>query len=151
MLLSAMENERDRLVIVLAGYKDRMSEFFRSNPGLGSRIAHHIDFPDYTIPELMAIAATIVESQRYCFSREAIGAFRQYLERRMRRPLFAHGRSVRNAIDRARLRQANRLFERGGRLSREELMTIEPQDILKSSIFAEEPNAPGGGSAKESP
>jgi probable Rubsico expression protein CbbX len=151
ILLSAMENDRDRLVVVLAGYKDRMNEFFRSNPGLGSRIAHHIDFPDYTIPELMAIAATIVESQRYCFSREAIAAFRQYLERRMRRPLFAHGRSVRNAIDRARLRQANRLFERGGRLSREELMTIEPQDILKSSIFAEEPNAPGGGSAKESP
>jgi probable Rubsico expression protein CbbX len=151
ILLSAMENDRDRLVVVLAGYKDRMSEFFRSNPGLGSRIAHHIDFPDYTIGELMAIAGTIVESQSYCFSSDAVTTFRQYLERRMRRPLFAHGRSVRNAIDRARLRQANRLFERGGRLTREELMTIEPQDILKSSIFAEEPTAAREGSAKESP
>ena len=151
ILLSAMENDRDRLVVVLAGYKDRMSEFFRSNPGLGSRIAHHIDFPDYTIGELMAIAGTIVESQRYCFSRDAVTAFRQYLERRMRRPLFAHGRSVRNAIDRTRLRQANRLFERGGRLTREELMTIEPQDILKSSIFAEEPTPAREGSPKESP
>jgi probable Rubsico expression protein CbbX len=140
ILLQVMEAERDKLVVVFAGYKDRMDDFFRSNPGLSSRVAHHIDFPDYDIDELMAIAQLMLEQQSYKFGEGAEEAFRAYLERRIKRPRFAHGRSVRNSIDRARLRQANRLFEEGarGELTREDLMTITPDDILKSSVFAED-------------
>jgi probable Rubsico expression protein CbbX len=139
ILLQVMEAERDRLVVVFAGYKDRMDEFFRSNPGLSSRVAHHIDFPDYDVDELMAIAHLMIGHQNYVFGPGAEDAFRAYLERRVQRPRFAHGRSVRNSIDRARLRQANRLFAAGSRvLSREELMTITPSDILQSSVFAED-------------
>jgi len=139
ILLQVMEAERDKLVVIFAGYKDRMDDFFRSNPGLSSRVAHHIDFPDYDVDELMAIAHLMMEQQSYVFGEGAEDAFREYLERRVKRPRFAHGRSVRNSIDRARLRQANRLFADGsGVLSREQLMTITPDDILKSSVFAED-------------
>ena len=139
ILLQVMEAERDKLVVIFAGYKDRMDEFFLSNPGLSSRVAHHIDFPDYDVDELMAIAHLMMDQQSYKFGDGAEGAFREYLERRVKRPRFAHGRSVRNSIDRARLRQANRLFAEGkGLLSRDDLMTITPDDILKSSVFAED-------------
>jgi probable Rubsico expression protein CbbX len=139
ILLQVMEAERDKLVVIFAGYKDRMDDFFRSNPGLSSRVAHHIDFPDYDVDELMAIANLMMDHQNYKFGPEAEEAMRAYLERRVTRPRFAHGRSVRNSIDRARLRQANRLFAGGtGIISREELMTITPDDILKSSVFAED-------------
>ena len=139
ILLQVMEAERDKLVVIFAGYKDRMDDFFRSNPGLSSRVAHHIDFPDYDIDELMAIAHLMLEQQNYVLGPGAEDAFRAYLERRITRPRFAHGRSVRNSIDRARLRQANRLFAEGtGALSRDDLMTITPDDILKSSVFAED-------------
>jgi probable Rubsico expression protein CbbX len=139
ILLQVMEAERDKLVVIFAGYKDRMDEFFRSNPGLSSRVAHHIDFPDYDIDELMAIAQLMLEQQQYRLGTGAEQAFRAYLERRVTRPRFAHGRSVRNSIDRARLRQANRLFGEGtGVLTRDDLMTITPDDILKSSVFAED-------------
>ncbi len=139
ILLQVMEAERENLVVIFAGYKDRMDDFFRSNPGLSSRVAHHIDFPDYDVDELMAIAHLMLEQQNYRFGPGAEEAFRSYLERRVTRPRFAHGRSVRNSIDRARLRQANRLFAGGtGMISREDLMTITPDDILKSSVFAED-------------
>ena len=139
ILLQVMEAERDQLVVIFAGYKDRMDDFFRSNPGLSSRVAHHIDFPDYDVDELMAIAHLMLDQQNYVLGPGAEEAFRAYLERRVLRPRFAHGRSVRNSIDRARLRQANRLFALGSReLTREELMTITPDDILASSVFAED-------------
>jgi probable Rubsico expression protein CbbX len=135
ILLQAMENERDKLVVILAGYKNRMDEFFGSNPGMQSRVAHHIDFPDFTVGELMRIADLMLEQRAYGFSPRARDAFREYVERRRERPRFAHGRSIRNAIDRARLRQASRLFESDRVLERDELMTIEAEDILKSSVF----------------
>jgi probable Rubsico expression protein CbbX len=139
ILLQVMEAERDNLVVIFAGYKDRMDDFFRSNPGLSSRVAHHIDFPDYDVDELMAIANLMMQNQSYVFGPGAEDTFREYLDRRVTRPRFAHGRSVRNSIDRARLRQANRLFGSGeGLLSRQELMTISPDDILLSSVFAED-------------
>ncbi len=139
ILLQVMEAERDKLVVIFAGYKDRMDDFFRSNPGLSSRVAHHIDFPDYDVDELMAIAHLMLDQQNYVFGPGAEESFQEYLERRVTRPRFAHGRSVRNSIDRARLRQANRLFGEGvNELSREELMTITPDDILQSSVFAED-------------
>jgi len=139
ILLQVMEAERDKLVVIFAGYKDRMDDFFRSNPGLSSRVAHHIDFPDYDVDELMEIANLMLDRQNYVFGPGAEEAFRAYLERRVRRPRFAHGRSVRNSIDRARLRQANRLFaEDATALTRDELMTISPDDILASSVFAED-------------
>ena len=135
ILLQVMENERDRLVVILAGYKDRMDEFFASNPGLASRVAHHIDFPDYTPEELMEIAQRMLERQDYRLSPGAEQAFREYLERRMSMPRFAHGRSTRNAIDRARLRHASRLFDGDEPPGHDELMTIEADDIYASSIF----------------
>jgi probable Rubsico expression protein CbbX len=135
ILLQAMENERDKLVVILAGYKDRMDEFFSSNPGMQSRVAHHIEFPDFTLDELMRIGDLMLEQREYAFAPEARTVFREYVERRRRRPRFAHGRSIRNAIDRARLRQASRLFEAERALRRDELITIEAEDILKSSVF----------------
>ena len=141
ILLQVMENERDRLVVVFAGYKDRMDEFFRLNPGMSSRVAHHIDFPDYSIDELVAIAEMMLEAESYELSPAAEEAFRAYLERRMRRPLFAHARSVRNAIERARLRHADRVYgaaRAGTPPSREDLVRIEAEDILRSSVFDEE-------------
>jgi probable Rubsico expression protein CbbX len=137
MLLQIMEAERDRLVVVLAGYRDRMEAFFRSNPGMGSRIAHHIDFPDYTVEELIAIGRMMVERRAYQLSPAAETAFREYIERRIARPRFANARSIRNAVDRARLRQAGRLFELERALTRDDLITIEAQDILRSSVFTE--------------
>lgn len=137
ILLQVMENQREDLVVILAGYKDRMETFFQSNPGLSSRIAHHLDFPDYALDELLAIAQLMLAEQMYRFSPDAVKAFEAYLKRRMHMPRFANARSVRNALDRARLRQANRLFARGGRISRTDLMTIEAEDILASRVFTE--------------
>ena len=141
ILLQVMENERDRLVVVLAGYKDRMDDFFRLNPGMSSRVAHHIDFPDYSADELMAIGQLMLAAENYVLSPDAEQAFRQYLDRRMRRPRFAHARSVRNAIERARLRHANRIYEAvrsGTEPTVEMLGQIEAQDILKSSVFSDD-------------
>ena len=142
ILLQVMENQRDDLVVILAGYKDRMDTFFQSNPGISSRIAHHLEFPDYTLNELLAIAQLMLAEQMYRLSPEALQAFEAYLTRRMHQPRFANARSVRNALDRARLRQANRLFAKGGRISKTDLMTIEAEDILASRVFSEElPNS----------
>jgi len=137
ILLQVMETQREDLVVILAGYKDRMETFFQSNPGFSSRIAHHLDFPDYTLDELLAIAQLMLAEQMYRFSPEAHQAFEAYLKRRMHMPRFANARSVRNAIDRARLRQANRLFAKGGKISKTDLMTIEAEDILASRVFLE--------------
>jgi probable Rubsico expression protein CbbX len=138
ILLQVMENNRDDLVVILAGYKDKMERFFRSNPGMRSRIAHHIDFPDYTPDELLAIAKLMLAEQNYCLSPEAEQAFSRYIDKRRQMEHFANARSIRNALDRARLRQANRLFEGTGRkLTRDDLMTIAPEDILASRVFSE--------------
>jgi len=143
ILLQVMENNRDDLVVILAGYKDRMDRFFTSNPGMRSRIAHHIDFPDYSATELVVIAKLMLAEQNYRFSDDAETAFARYLELRMRGEHFANARSVRNALDRARLRQANRLFAgRSAKLTRIDLMTIEAEDILASRVFLE--NTPRG-------
>jgi len=138
ILLQVMETERDDLVVVLAGYRDRMETFFRSNPGMGSRVAHHIHFPDFDVDELMAIAALMLEQQTYELTPAAETALREYVERRVRRPRFAHGRSIRNAIDRARMRQASRLYDRRDALRRADLVAIEADDILASSVFADD-------------
>ena len=131
-----MENQRDDLVVIVAGYADRMQTFFRSNPGLSSRIAHHLDFPDYAVPELLHIADKSLAQQHYRFGDGAAQAFEQYLTLRMQQPQFANARSVRNALDRARLRQASRLFaDRERVLDAQDLTTIEAQDILASRMF----------------
>jgi probable Rubsico expression protein CbbX len=138
ILLQVMETERDDLVVVLAGYKDRMETFFRSNPGMGSRVAHHLHFPDFSVEELMQIGQLMLDQQNYQFTDEAEKAFMEYIERRVERPRFAYGRSIRNAIDRARMRQAGRLYERRNDLTREDLMTIDQEDIRASSLFSDE-------------
>jgi probable Rubsico expression protein CbbX len=136
ILLQVMENQRDDLVVILAGYKDRMDTFFKSNPGMSSRIAHHIDFPDYSGDELLQIADRMLAEQRYRFGEGAREAFARYLEHRMKQPLFANARSVRNALDRARLRAASRLFaDRERVLSEADLTTLMPDDILASRVF----------------
>ncbi len=137
ILLQVMESRREDLVVILAGYADRMERFFTSNPGFRSRIAHHIEFPDYTHEELMRIAELMLERMNYRFSPEAREAFARYLEIRMRQPHFSNARSVRKALDRARLRQAVRLFEsRGSKLTAEDLITIRPEEILARRVFA---------------
>lgn len=138
ILLQTMENNREDLVVILAGYKDRMDKFFHSNPGMRSRIAHHIDFPDYGPDELVAIAKLMLESQNYCFSAAGEEAFGKYIHLRMKSEHFANARSVRNALDRARLRQANRLFSGTKKsLSKTDLITLEAEDILASRVFFE--------------
>jgi probable Rubsico expression protein CbbX len=138
ILLQVMETEREDLVVILAGYKDRMETFFRSNPGMGSRVAHHLHFPDFTVDELKQIGQLMLDQQNYQFTDEAEKAFMEYIERRVERPRFAYGRSIRNAIDRARMRQAGRLYERRDDLTREDLMTIDQEDIRASSLFSDE-------------
>ena len=141
ILLQVMENEREDLVVILAGYKDRMDTFFQSNPGMSSRIAHHIDFPDYSLDELFAIGELMLAEQHYELSPEARTAFGRYLERRAEQPRFANARSVRNALERARLRQANRIVSSGQRQwGRADLMRIEPSDILDSRVMTQEPD-----------
>ena len=141
ILLQVMENQRDDLVVILAGYKDRMDTFFKSNPGMSSRIAHHLDFPDYAVPELLQISSKMLTQQHYQFGEGAKEAFEQYLGRRIEQPHFANARSVRNALDRARLRQASRLFaDRHKVLSEADLTTITPQDILASRVMIDTPN-----------
>jgi probable Rubsico expression protein CbbX len=136
ILLQVMENQRDDLVVILAGYRDRMNTFFQSNPGMSSRIAHHLDFPDYAPAELVAIASAMLAQQDYRLGDGALPALERYLELRSAQPNFANARSVRNALDRARLRQASRLFaQRDRELTAQELGTIEPQDILASRVF----------------
>jgi probable Rubsico expression protein CbbX len=138
ILLQIMENNRDDLVVILAGYKDKMDRFFSSNPGMRSRIAHHIDFPDYHPDELLKIAKLMLAEQNYRFSHEGEKAFAAYIEKRMKLGHFANARSIRNALDRARLRQANRLFASTGRkITKLDLMTLEPDDILASRVFIE--------------
>lgn len=136
ILLQVMENNRDDLVVILAGYKDRMDTFFQSNPGMSSRIAHHLEFPDYGTGELLQIADRMLDSTHYRFGTDARDAFDAYLNRRITQPHFANARSVRNALDRARLRQASRLYvDRDRELSADDLSTIEPADILASRVF----------------
>ena len=137
ILLQVMENNRDDLVVILAGYKDRMDTFFESNPGFRSRIAHHIDFPDYSPDELGAISQLMLAEENYRFSDEARVAFDEYIERRMQQPHFANARSIRNALDRMRLRQAKRLFEARGSVTRKDLTTLEADDVRASRVFAE--------------
>jgi probable Rubsico expression protein CbbX len=138
ILLQVMENQRDDLVVILAGYKDRMDTFFQSNPGMSSRIAHHLDFPDYAVDELVQIAQRMLDGQHYRLADGADEVLQRYIERRRTQPHFANARSVRNALDRARLRQASRLFaDRDRTLTQEDLTTIEPSDIRASRVFAQ--------------
>jgi probable Rubsico expression protein CbbX len=137
ILLQVMENQRDDLVVILAGYKDRMDTFFKSNPGMSSRIAHHIDFPDYAQAELMQIGERMLGGMNYRFGEGTREVFQRYLGLRIAQPHFANARSVRNALDRARLRQASRLFADGDRvLTPADLTTLAPQDLLASRVFA---------------
>ena len=143
ILLQVMENQREDLVVILAGYKDRMDTFFRSNPGMSSRIAHHIDFPDYSADELVAIGRLMLERMQYRLSSPADEVFKEYVARRKAQPHFANARSIRNALDRARLRQASRLMGRRNQVSvsREDLMTLEADDIRASRVF-KDPSGP---------
>ena len=131
ILLQVMENERDKLVVILAGYKDRMDEFSGSDPGMGSRIAHHLDFAAYELDELVHIGRRMMERPNYYLSAEAEAAFSEYLTGQMGQPRFANARSVRNELDRARLRHAHRLAAELDRSwNRDDLMRIEPADVV---------------------
>jgi|TARA_B100000475_G_scaffold157596_1_gene118341 probable Rubsico expression protein CbbX len=138
ILLQVMENQREDLVVIFAGYKDRMDSFYESNPGLSSRVANHIDFPDYTPTELIQIARLILEEQQYRMDANAEAALLEYIEKRMQLPLFANARTISNAIDTARMRHANRMFNSGDKiLTKGDLVTIEAEDIRESSLFTE--------------
>jgi probable Rubsico expression protein CbbX len=138
ILLQVMENQRDDLVVILAGYKSRMDTFFQSNPGMSSRIAHHLDFPDYGHAELLQISDKMLHGMNYRFGGGARETFGEYLSKRLTQPHFANARSVRNALDRMRLRQASRLFaQRDRELTRDDLVTLAPEDIRASRVFAD--------------
>jgi probable Rubsico expression protein CbbX len=141
ILLQVMENQREDLVVILAGYKDRMDSFFVSNPGMSSRIAHHVDFPDYTLDELEDIGKLMVAAEGYSFTPEAQETFRKYLDRRKGQPRFANARSVRNAIERSRLRHASRLMEADRPVNKAELTTLATEDLLGSRVFTD-PDTP---------
>jgi probable Rubsico expression protein CbbX len=146
ILLQVMESQREDLVVILAGYGDRMEKFFRSNPGFRSRIAHHIDFPDYSDDELLAIADLMLEALNYHFAPEAREAFIRYIAARKTQPLFSNARSIRNALDRVRLRQANRIVSNLDRiLTSADVMSIEAEDVLASRVFAMATDAAGDG------
>ena len=137
IMLQVMENQRDDIVVILAGYKDRMDAFFASNPGMSSRIAHHLDFPEYSLDELATIAQLMLSEVRYRLSDEAETTLRDYLSRRMLQPRFANARSVRNALERARLRHANRLLGEPDRTwTKDDLMRLESEDFLASRVFS---------------
>ncbi|MBP0578844.1 CbbX protein [Labrys sp. LIt4] len=145
ILLQVMETQRDDLVVILAGYEDRMQKFFASNPGFRSRVAHHIDFPDYEDAELLSIAELMLEERNYRFDAEARAAFIRYIELRKTQPLFSNARSIRNALDRIRLRQASRLVgDLDRRLTADDIMTIEVADVLASRVFAKGAQPDGG-------
>ena len=135
ILLQVMENNRDDLVVIFAGYKDRMDRFFSSNPGMSSRVAHHIDFPDYQRAELQQIAHLMLGTMQYKFDKKAEEVFGDYLSRRMEQPHFANARSVRNALDRARLRHASRLLTTPGAIDDDALITLIADDLLASRVF----------------
>ena len=137
ILLQFMEAHRDDLVVILAGYRPRMDVFFQSNPGMASRIGHHIDFPDFSIDELMQIAELMLEREEYELAPAARDAFREYIGLRMRQPRFANARSMRNAIDRLRLRQARRLVAAGGRIGRADLTALPAADVRGSRVFSD--------------
>jgi len=138
ILLQVMENQRDDLVVIFAGYKEKMDQFYESNPGLSSRVTNHVDFPDYTAEELLKIAKLMLEEQQYKFANDADEVLLDYAERRMQQPHFANARSIRNAIDRARMRQANRIFSSGDKiLTKADLITIQSEDILRSRLFTQ--------------
>jgi probable Rubsico expression protein CbbX len=136
ILLQVMENNRDDLVVIMAGYADRMDRFYAANPGFRSRIAHHIEFPDYSDGELLRIAESMLEAQNYMLTPQARQALSEYVGLRRGQPHFANARSIRNALDRARLRQANRLFQSAqGPLDAAALSTIDEADIRASRVF----------------
>ena len=138
ILLQVMENQRDDLVVILAGYKEPMDKFYESNPGLSSRVANHIDFPDYTPDELLQIGELMLEEQQYRMTESAKAALLEYVDKRKDLPLFANARTIDNAIDKARMKHANRMFTSGGKvLTKSDLVTIEEQDIRESSLFDE--------------
>jgi probable Rubsico expression protein CbbX len=140
ILIQVMENERDKLVVILAGYKDRMDHFFESNPGMSSRIAHHLDFAEYEVDELLAIGRLMLDRSSYYLSDEAETAFRDYLSLQMRQPRFAYARSVRNELESARLRHAYRLAADPERhWSKDDLMRLEPPDILSGDLVTGDP------------
>ena len=138
ILLQVMENQREDLVVIFAGYKDQMDSFYESNPGLSSRVANHIDFPDYTPEELLQIGELMLEEQQYRMTDSAKAALLEYVDKRKDLPLFANARTIDNAIDKARMKHANRMFTSGGKvLTKSDLVTIEEQDIRESSLFDE--------------
>ena len=131
ILMQVMENQRDKLVVILAGYKDRMDRFFDSNPGMSSRVAHHLDFADYDVDELLSIGQLMLDRTSYYLSDEAEATLRDYLSIRMTQPRFANARSVRNELENARLRHAFRLAADPERhWAKDDLMRLEPSDIL---------------------
>jgi len=138
ILLQVMENQREDLVVIFAGYKDKMDLFYESNPGLSSRVANHIDFPDFTPDELIQIGRLMLEDQQYRMTAEAEEVFLEYLKKRIELPLFANARTITNALDSARMRHANRMFSSGDKiLTKADLVTIEADDIRQSSLFTE--------------
>lgn len=140
VLVRAMENHREQFVLILAGYKEEMEWFIRTNPGLRSRFPIQIDFADYNLAELMAIGQKMLAERDYLLSPEA----EEELERILRRSILitetaamGNARLVRNLIEEAMRRQALRLVKRA-RPTRQELMLLEKDDFQVAARVAGE-------------
>lgn len=135
ILLNVMETEKENIVLVLAGYEDRMNKFYSYIPGMSSRIGNHINFPNYEPDELLDIAKVMCRDLDYMMTPDCDPLFLDYIVSRMSMPFFSNARTVRNMVDRARMRAAIRLFNQalsgynGGNVSAEQLMTILPEDL----------------------
>merc|ERR1719324_2195673 len=135
ILLNVMENNKEDLVVILAGYKDKMDTFFSYSPGLQSRVANIIDFPNFEVQELVDIAKVMAREIEYTIAPDAEPILKRYIERRMQLPFFSNARTIRNVMDRARMNAALRLFDEkmqpssDGMVSEEELMLITAADF----------------------
>ena len=145
ILLNVMENNKEDIIVVLAGYKDRMDAFYSFIPGMNSRIGNHIEFPNYEVEELVEIGKVMCRDLEYNLSDGAYGALKAFMGARMTMPFFANARTVRNAIDLARMSAAIRIFNEkmspgsDGMVSEQELMTITgadfptPEEVLSAT------------------
>merc|ERR1711937_546174 len=136
ILLNIMENNKDDLVVAVAGYRDRMDAFFSYIPGMQSRIGNHIDFPNYKVDELVGIAEVMARDLEYEIDAEAYKTFTEYIKVRMDLPYFSNARTVHNAMDRARMNAAIRTFEKyaiegenNGMCTVEDLKNIKAEDF----------------------
>jgi probable Rubsico expression protein CbbX len=133
LLLQVMENQRDDLILIFGGKKDRLEGFFNSNPGISSRIGNHIDFPDYKSDDLKEISKFVLtNNSRYRFTEESLEILSFYINQLIEKPAFANVRTLKVFLNQLfqyqSIRIENSLLEKGT-IDYESLVTIQPEDF----------------------